>query len=121
LNTTGVLFRSPVPVKSLPLLPGRIVKQVSSKASFHASDVNSPIMVKEFTDQRGKDCAMIVNLSLDNSVLVKLETVKPYKTKQIVAAVDGRLIPLDEQEGHWLVAGQGILVYLQRFRPRILL
>ena len=70
-------------------------------------------MVGEFTDEQGSDYGMIVNLSLEQSTNIKLETVKPYKTKQVFSAVDGRLLPLDDKNGHWLVAGQGVLIRLE--------
>jgi hypothetical protein len=115
LESTGVFFTSPAPAKSLPLLPGRIVKQVQSRAAIRgAAGLESlPVMVGEFKYEHGGDYAMLVNLSLSQSVSLKLETMRPYKTKQVVSAEDGRLLPLDEQNGHWLVAGQGILLKLE--------
>ncbi len=114
LKSTGVFFTSPPPVKSLPLLPGRIVKQVQSKGSpREITKAEPPVMVGEFTDEQGSDCVMIVNLSLQHSTNIKLETIKPYQTKQVFSAVDGRLVPLDDKNGHWLVAGQGVLIRLK--------
>ena len=56
LRSTGVFFTSPPPVKSLPLLPGRIVKTVQSKASPRGiTKAEPPIMVGEFTDDKGVD------------------------------------------------------------------
>ena len=37
-------------------------------------------------------------------------TVKAYQTRQVVSAEDGRLLPWDEVNGHWLLAGQGLLI-----------
>jgi hypothetical protein len=111
LKSTGVFFTSPPPVKSLSLLPGRIVKQVESMASPRGmTKARPPVMVGEFRDEQGKDYAMIVNLSLERSTNIKLETVKPYNTKRIFSTVDGRLLPLDEKNGHWVLAGHGLLV-----------
>ena len=56
---------------------------------------------------------MVVNLSLEKSTNIKLETVKTYKTKLVFSSEDGRLLPLDEKNGHWLLAGQGVLVRLE--------
>jgi hypothetical protein len=110
LRSTGVFFTSP-PVKSLPLLPGRIVKGVESKASPRGiTKAQPPIMVGEFSDENGSDYVLLVNLALERSTNVKLETVKSYKTKRIFSAVDGRLLPLDEKNGRWIPAGHGLLV-----------
>jgi hypothetical protein len=67
-------------------------------------------MVGEFRDEEGHDYVMLVNLSLEGSANIKIGTVKPYKTKQVFSAEDGRLLPLDEDNGHWLLAGHGVLV-----------
>lgn len=113
-QSTGVFFTSPPPVKSLPLLPGRIIKAVQSKASPRAIiKAEPPLMLGEFIDEKGTDFVMIVNLSLEKSTSIKLETVKPYKTKQAFSSEGGRLLPLDEKNGHWLVPGQGLLVRLE--------
>jgi hypothetical protein len=70
-------------------------------------------MVGEFTAKDGTDYVMLVNLSLERSANIRLETIKTYKTKQVFSAENGRLAPLDEQKGPWLVAGQGALVKLK--------
>jgi len=114
LTSTGVFFTSPPPVESLPLLPGRIVKQVHSTASPRGmSKTTPPVMVGEFAARDGSDYVMLVNLSLERSANIKLETTKPYKSKQVFSVENGKLVPLDEQNGHWLVAGQGVLVKLK--------
>jgi hypothetical protein len=111
LRSTGVFFTSPPPVKSLPLLPGRIIKEVESKASPRGIiKARPPIIVGEFRDEQGKDYAMIVNLSLERSTNIKLETVKSYKAKQVYSAADGKPVPLDEKNGHWALAGHGLLI-----------
>lgn len=58
------------------------------------------------------DYVMLVNLSLRGSANVEIGTVRTYKTKQVFSAEDGRLMPLDEDNGHWLLAGHGELVKL---------
>jgi hypothetical protein len=113
LSSTGAFFTSPPPVESLPLLPGRVVKQVQSRASVRGTTTDSPpVMVGEFTDQQGSDYVMIVNLSLEKPTNLRLQTTKPYGAKQVFSAADGTLLPLDEQNGHWLPAGQGVLISL---------
>jgi len=114
LTSTGVFLTSPPPVKDLPLLPGRVVQEVQSTASPRGfSDAKPPIMVGEFRDEQGQDYVMLVNLSLERSVNIKISTTKTYKTKQVFSAEDGRLMPLDEDNGHWLLAGHGMLVKLE--------
>jgi hypothetical protein len=94
----------------LSLLPGKIVQEVQSTVSPRGfSDAKPPIMVGEFRDEEGHDYVMLVNLSLEGSANIKIGTVKPYKTKQVFSAEDGRLLPLDEDNGHWLLAGHGVL------------
>ena len=113
-TSTGVFFTSPPLVSSLPLLPGRVVKAVHSTASPRGiSRVAPPIMVGEFQDEDGTDYVMLVNLSLERSTNVRLETVKFYASRQVFSAEDGLLAPLDEQNGHWLVAEQGVLIRLR--------
>ena len=115
LKSTGVFFTSPLAATSLPLLPGRVIKQVRSQASPRGiTGVQPPIMVGEFADASGSDYVMLVNLSLERSANNRIETSKPYKTKQVYSAIDGRLLPLDEKNGHWVLAGHGLLVKLER-------
>jgi hypothetical protein len=114
LTSTGVFFTSPPPVKDLPLLPGRVVQEVHSAASPRGfSDGKPPIMVGEFQDEQGHDYVMLVNLSLERSANMTIATAKDYKTKQVISGEDGRLLPLDEENGHWLLAGHGILIKLE--------
>jgi len=51
-----------------------------------------------------------VNLSLERSANIRLEPIKVHQFQQVLSAVDGRPVPLDDKNGHWLVAGHGILV-----------
>ena len=114
LTSTGVFFTPPPPVEDLPLLPGRVVQEVQSTASPRGfSDAKPPIMAGEFQDEQGHDYVMLVDLSLESSANIKLSTVKSYKAKQSVSAEDGRLLPLDEENGHWLLAGHGVLLKLE--------
>lgn len=114
LTSTGVFFASPPPVENLPLLPGKFVQEVQSTASPRGfTDAKPPIMVGEFQDQQGHDWVMLVNLSLERSANVKIATANTYKTKQVVSAEDGRSLPFDEQNGHWLLAGHGSLIRLE--------
>ncbi len=111
LRSTGVYFTAPAADKSLPLLPGRVVKAVRATSSLRGlGAATSSVMVGEFTDGAGADYVMLVNLSLERSANVKFETAKDYETRQVISAEDGRLSPLDAQRGHWLTPGQGMLV-----------
>jgi len=106
MKSTGVYFTSPPPVEleSLPMLPGKLVKQVEAK---------TPIMVGEFKGDDGRDYVMIVNLSLRESVLFKIVTQdKKKKEINVISPTDGKLTPLDKERGYWLVAGQGVLLRL---------
>lgn len=114
LTSTGVFFTSPPPVKDLPPLPGKLLQQVESTASPRGfSDARPPIMVGEFRDEEGHDFVMLVNLSLEKSANVKISTLKTCKAKQFYSSEDGRLLPLDEENGHWLLAGHGVLIKLE--------
>ena len=113
LTSTGVFITSPPPVKELPLLPGKLVQEVQSTASPRGLlDAIPPIMVGEFQDEEGHDYVMLVNLSLEKSANVKIGTVKTYNVKQFFSPEDGRLLPFDEENGHWLLAGHGVLIKL---------
>jgi hypothetical protein len=115
LQSTGVYFTSPPPVASpgLPRLPGRLIKDVQSKASPRGvSDARPPLMIGEFAGDDRADYVMIVNLSLERSTNIVLHTQKEYANRQAVSPEDARLVPLDEKNGLWLVAGQGALIKL---------
>ena len=113
LTSTGAFFSSPPPVSDLPLLPGRILNHVKSIASPRGfSQDEPPIMVGEFEDGQGQDYIMIVNLSLERSVNIKMHTRKTYRTKLLISAEDSRFLTLDEKGGHWLPAGHGVLIKL---------
>ncbi len=110
LTSTGVFFSSP-PVPDLPLLPGRIVERVQSTVSPRGfSRYEPPIMVGEFRDQQDLDHVMLVNLSLERSANIKIQTRRDYKSEQLISTEDGKLSPLDEQNGLWLPAGHGALI-----------
>ncbi len=114
LFSTGVFFTSPLPAPNLPLLPGNLVTEVTATVSPRGlTNAATPIMVGEFHDQQGGDYVMLVNLSLEKSVNVKIVTAKFYQAKQIVSPVDGSLRALDEENGHWLLAGHGALIELK--------
>jgi len=103
LTSTGVYFTSPPPVKSFPVLPGKLVRQVES-------DV--PMMVGEFKSDDGINYVMVVNLSLQKSARFVLKTIKSHGKMQVVSAEDGTLRQMDNEKGFWLVAGQGVLIKL---------
>ncbi len=114
LHSTGVYFAAPAPDKSLPLLPGRVATAVRAMSSVRGLGAATPsIMVGEFTDGKQADYVMLVNLSLQRSANIKLDTAKDYKLRQVVSAEDGSLSPLDAERGHWLTPGQGVLIRLE--------
>ena len=101
--TTGVYFTSPAPVENLPLLPGKLVRQVEAAG---------PVMLGEFKGDEGGDYVMLVNLSLRNSVKFKIRLQDEKQTVRVISPVDGKPALLDREEGYWLVAGQGVLLEL---------
>jgi len=103
LTPTGVYFTSPAPAASCSVLPGKLVKEVKS---------NTPMMIGEFKSNDGIDYAMIVNLSLQKTTGVFIKTIKSYEKIELISAQDGTLWPMDNKEGVWLVAGQGVLIRL---------
>ena len=126
LTSTGVYFTADNPPGDLPRLPGKIVTAVG---------VDTPVMVGEFSAEDGVDWVMVVNLSLQQSARLFLETEGEYTQRAYVSPTGGQLIALDEQNslalapgtkknlapggeqyrnGLWLTAGQGLLLRLQR-------
>lgn len=101
LQSTGVFFTDPPPAPGLGILPGDIVRSVESDSS---------IMVGEFRAEDGEAYVMIVNLSLEKSVNVKIKTQKEFEHVQIISSVDGRASAYDREKGHWLTAGHGVLI-----------
>jgi hypothetical protein len=115
LKSTGVFFTDPRPADNVPPLPGRIVEAVESRSSIKGfSDAKPPIMVGEFEGEDGCDYVMIVNVSLDKSANVIVRTKTSYASKEVISAQDGSASPIDEENGHWLVPGQGVLIKLTR-------
>ena len=96
---------APAPAKSLPLLPGDLIKAVSCA---------TPVMVGEFKDSSADAYVMIVNLSLERSAEFTLTTTQSHDSIKIVSPVDGSLSPFDQKNGLWLTAGQGALLELGR-------
>jgi hypothetical protein len=114
LESTGVFFSEPLPEKSLPPLPGRLIRQVRTTTSPRGfTKLSPPVMLGEFQDQDGKNYAMVVNLSLERSIRFELETAKKDAKLSVFNAVDGSYLPLAEREGHWLPPGQGELIKLE--------
>lgn len=113
LTSTGVYFSSPAPVESAAVLPGRIVKAIQSRPSPRGfAKAALPVMVGEFAAADG-DHVIVANLSLERSANVRMETIKTYATKEVISAQDGHALPLDEENGLWLTAGQGALLRLR--------
>lgn len=111
LYSTGVYFAAPLPVEGLPTLPGRIVKDVQARTSMKVQNPRPmPVMVGEFVSEAGEDWLMIVNLSLQHSINIAPALQSDAATLEIISAVDARPVPYDVKLGHWLVAGQGVLM-----------
>lgn len=105
LNSVGVFFSKPAPAADLPLLPGKLVQEVSCPA---------PVMVGEFEGRNGEAYALVVNLSLEASARFTLKTAEPVRSIAIVSAVVPGLSEFDQKAGLWLCAGQGALLRLNR-------
>ena len=101
LTSTGVFFTADDPPGDLPRLPGQLVTDVG---------VETPVMVGEFRDADGALFAMLVNLSLERSVRLTVETSREYAQRSFVSPESGELLPVDDEHGLWLTAGQGLLV-----------
>jgi hypothetical protein len=105
LRSTGVYFSSPLPAEGLPALPGQVTA---------AAECAAPLMIGEFKGTDDIDFIMVVNLSLEKSAKFRIQTVVPAKKLEIISAEDGSLLPLNNDEGLWLVAGQGALIRLTK-------
>ena len=100
LHSTGVFFTSPSPASDLPVLPGRVVTNVTSEV---------PLMVGEFSDPGGTPYAMLVNISLERSSKVSFDA--KQAGIEIISAIDGEPRLLDLTKGElWLNPGQGTLL-----------
>jgi hypothetical protein len=84
-------------------LPGDLITEIAADA---------PMMIGEFKGSPDGTYVVVVNLSLEKSAKFKLKTVRPFKTIDVVSAEDGSPAPLDNEEGVWPVAGQGVLIRL---------
>jgi hypothetical protein len=69
-------------------------------------------MVGEFRGEDGCDYVMLVNLSMEKSANIKLKTRRTYSARECISSQTGLASPLDEENGHWLVPGQGVLIRL---------
>ena len=113
LTSTGVFFSGPSLPGSLPPLPGRIVRDIDAKVSPRGfAPTALPVLIGEFQDAAGVDHLMIVNLSLERSANIRFQPQKTYMNKEVFSAQDGHVVPLDEEHGLWLTAGQGALLLL---------
>jgi hypothetical protein len=112
LESTGVYFTSPTPVPNLPVLPGKLIKNVTATASPRGFNKTvTPIMVGEFSSKDGSDYVMLVNCSLAHSTQFKLETAKTYQKTEKISPIDGLPLPTDFQKsGEWILPGHGVLL-----------
>jgi hypothetical protein len=115
LRSTGVFFSAQAPGVSLPTFPGRLVSTVQATASprGRAAQTALPIMVGEFASTDGGDYVMVVNLSLERSANIRVDTPKAYANPEVISAQDGHAVTLDLENGLWLTAGQGALIRLR--------
>jgi hypothetical protein len=100
LNSKGVYFTSPPPAEGLATLPGEFVQGITASA---------PVMVGEFVDEQNYPWVMVVNLSLERSTKLTLQTIHPSSI-QVISPVDGSSSTLGDSL--WLPAGQGALLQL---------
>lgn len=109
LASEGVYFTSPAPDSTFSELPGQIIESVKCER---------PMMIGEFTDQQGNWYAMIVNLSLDQSVSFTLSTKKAQENIiLVIPSEDVASLPVfkksdmnNHKSDFWLTAGEGILI-----------
>jgi hypothetical protein len=101
LTSTGVYFTSPQPAASLPALPGGLIQNITAP---------TPLMIGEFAGDHGERYAMVVNLSLTESLQFKLTPKEANASIQQVSPVDTSLSPLEPGNALWLAAGQGVLL-----------
>lgn len=71
-------------------------------------------MIGEFIDKKNNYYAMIVNLSLERSALIKPSLIQENAQVEAVSPEDGTFHLLDLSTGFWLVPGQGILLRLKK-------
>lgn len=102
LRSTGVYFTEPVPAVGLPKLPGKLVESVAG---------SGPVMVGEFAGPGDGRWAMLVNLSLRESVNLKVTWAGTVRGARCVSPVD-RSMEAIAGDSIWLTAGQGVLVQL---------
>lgn len=105
LKSTGVYFTkaasAPLSGADLPALPGNWVQSIACAA---------PLMVGEFAAANGQQYAVIVNLSLRDSVSFKLTARDAKDEIREISVADASLIPLQPGNAEWLTAGQGMLL-----------
>ncbi len=114
LRSTDIGFAGPLPAEELPRLRGRVIRSVSARTSTKTDEPeNLPLMIGEFVGDDGADYAMIVNLSLRESVNIRPEARDSARRIDIVSAVDGQPWLYDPKLGYWLVPGRGALVRVE--------
>jgi len=122
LQSTGVYFTDSTIDPSLPLLPGKIVQEVTC---------DEPLMIGEFESEKGNRYVMVVNISLERSARFILKTdtenerlfvvsigENPPYFREIITAEARRPVPINNPEhaarskekAYWLPAGQGVLI-----------
>jgi polyprenyl P-hydroxybenzoate/phenylacrylic acid decarboxylase-like protein len=102
LTSSGVFFTSP-PDKSLPPLPGKLITSITSA---------NPLMLGEFTGSDGARHAMVVNLNLQRSCKLTIQSAGDAQMR-VISPVDGASAALESPNELWLTAGQGALLELK--------
>jgi hypothetical protein len=87
--------------KEGPALPGRLVESAKCEQR---------IMIGELASGEMPDHIVVVNLSLETSIMVKLE-LNGARQLEMYSPTDGSLAPTERE--FWLTAGQGMLFRLE--------
>lgn len=101
MKSTGVYFTPPQPAPALPKLPGSWVQAI---------DCPTPLMIGEFVGPKDEWYAMVVNLSLTESVQFKLTPRNASAPVRQISPVDGAVLSPQPGNAFSLVAGQGVLL-----------
>jgi hypothetical protein len=95
-----------LPTGQLPPLPGRYVERIDAR---HGA---APVMVGEFEDASGTPHVMLVNLSLERSAKLAVESRDGRRVASVASVDDGRFYELAEDAPLWLAPGHGVLLRL---------
>ncbi len=110
LRSTGVYHYPDVPEQAKPLTESAWVKgiEVPQEPDRPATGV----LIGEFEDGRGRPYLMVVNKSLSNNFLLKMQLKQPERKIFVVSPYSVREIAFDPGMG-WLAPGSGLLLRLE--------